>query len=184
MAAMSVGKRIESFRKKKELTIENLAEKSGVKLQIIQAIENEEVVPSIGTMIKLARALGLRLGSFMDDQFKEDPLIVRKADRAERLQKSASSSDGYEYYSLGEGKPDRHTEPFYVVIDSKENHTSSHEGEEFIYVVSGQLELTCGKTVEILNPGDTAYYDSLVPHSLRSAGTAPAEIVAVVMTPF
>ena len=71
-----------------------------------------------------------------------------------------------------------------MVIDSKENHTSSHEGEEFIYVVSGQLELTCGKTVEILNPGDTAYYDSLVPHSLRAAGTAPAEIVAVVMTPF
>ena len=173
---MSVGKRIESFRKTKEITIEDLAKRSGVKLQIVQAIENEEVVPSIGVMIKL--------GSFMDDQFKEDPLIVRKADRAERLQKSASSSDGYEYYSLGEGKPDRHTEPFYVVIDSKENHTSSHEGEEFIYVVSGQLELTCGNTVEILNPGDTAYYDSLVPHSLRAAGTAPAEIVAVVMTPF
>ena len=94
---MSVGKRIESFRKTKEITIEDLAKRSGVKLQIIQAIENEEVVPSIGVMIKLARALGLRLGSFMDDQFKEDPLIVRKADRAERLQKSASSSDGYEY---------------------------------------------------------------------------------------
>ena len=66
---MSVGKRIESFRQRKDLSIEALAEAAGIKTQVLQAIESGDVYPAIGVLIKLARALGLRLGSFMDDQF-------------------------------------------------------------------------------------------------------------------
>lgn len=181
---MSVGKRIESFRKKKELTIEALAQAAGVKAPVLQAIENEEVVPAIGVMVKLARALGQRLGSFMDDQFREDPLIVHKTDRDSCRQTVGSSDNPYEYYSLGKGKPDRHTEPFYVVIPPGDIPLSSHEGEEFIFVQKGKLELHCGKSVEVLGEGDSAYYNSLLPHSLKAAGNQSAEIVAIVFTPF
>lgn len=179
---MSVGKRIESFRKQKELSIKALSEASGVKVPVLEAIEKEEVVPAIGVMVRLARALGQRLGSFMDDQFQEDPLIVRESDRKTRPG-MGSSGLPYEYFSLGRGKPDRHIEPFYIVISTNEIETSTHEGEEFIYVLSGQLELHCGKSVNILNPGDSAYYNSLLPHALRAVGTEPAEIIASVFTP-
>lgn len=181
---MSVGKRIESFRQRKDLSVEALAEAAGIKTQVLQAIENDDVYPAIGVLIKLARALGLRLGSFMDDQFKEDPLVVLKAKRIGRRQNIGSNANPYEYYSLGQGKPDRHMEPFYVVVGPNEMPLSSHEGEEFIYVVQGSLELRCGNKVQVLEPGDSVYYNSLLPHSLRAAGSDTAEIVATVFTPF
>lgn len=181
---MSVGKRIESFRQRKEMSVDELAKLTGVKTQILEAIERGEVFPAIGVLIKLARALGQRLGSFMDDQFKEDPLVVLKKDRDCRRQKIASNANPYEYYSLGQGKPDRHLEPFYVIIGSDEMPLSSHEGEEFIHVIKGRLELRCGNKVQVLEAGDSVYYNSLLPHALRSVGPDSAEIVASVFTPF
>jgi len=181
---MSVGKRIETFRIKKELSVEKLAELAGISVQVLRAIEKDEVTPAIGVLVKLARSLGQRLGSFMDDQFQMDPLIVRKQDRASRIQNERANLHAYEYSSLGQGKPDRHAEPFYVRITSKEHEIASHEGEEFLYVVSGQLELVCGNRTEVLNPGDTAYYNSLLPHSLRTMTDEPVELVAVIVTPF
>lgn len=181
---MSVGKRIESFRQRKEMSVEELARVAGVKTQVLQAIESGDVYPAIGVLIKLARALGQRLGSFMDDQFKDDPLVVLKAERDCRRQSVGSNANPYEYYSLGQGKPDRHMEPFYVIVGSNEMPLSSHEGEEFIYVIKGRLELRCGNKVQVLEPGDSVYYNSLLPHVLKSVGPDSAEIVATVFTPF
>lgn len=181
---MSVGKRIESFRQRKEMSVEELARVAGVKTQVLQAIESGDVYPAIGVLIKLARALGQRLGSFMDDQFKDDPLVVLKAERDCRRQSVGSNANPYEYYSLGQGKPDRHMEPFYVIVGSNEMPLSSHEGEEFIYVIKGRLELRCGNKVQVLEPGDSVYYNSLLPHVLKSIGPDSAEIVATVFTPF
>ena len=181
---MSVGKRIESFRQRKEMSVDELAKVAGVKTQVLEAIEREDVFPAIGVLIKLARALGQRLGSFMDDQFKEDPLVVLKAERDRRRQSIGSNANPYEYYSLGQGKPDRHMEPFYVIIGPNEMPLSSHEGEEFIYVIKGRLELRCGNKVQVLEAGDSVYYNSLLPHVLKSVGPDSAEIVATVFTPF
>ena len=180
---MSVGKRIESFRQRKEMSVDELAKLTGVKTQILEAIERGEVFPAIGVLIKLARALGQRLGSFMDDQFKEDPLVVLKKDRDCRRQKIASNANPYEYYSLGQGKPDRHLEPFYVIIGSDEMPLSSHEGEEFIYVLSGLVEIKYGKDIYTLKPGESIYYDSIVAHHVHTANNEKAKILAVVYTP-
>lgn len=166
------------------MSVEELARVAGVKTQVLQAIESGDVYPAIGVLIKLARALGQRLGSFMDDQFKDDPLVVLKAERDCRRQSVGSNANPYEYYSLGQGKPDRHMEPFYVIVGSNEMPLSSHEGEEFIYVIKGRLELRCGNKVQVLEPGDSVYYNSLLPHVLKSIGPDSAEIVATVFTPF
>ncbi len=166
------------------MSVEELARVAGVKTQVLQAIESGDVYPAIGVLIKLARALGQRLGSFMDDQFKDDPLVVLKAERDCRRQSVGSNANPYEYYSLGQGKPDRHMEPFYVIVGSNEMPLSSHEGEEFIYVIKGRLELRCGNKVQVLEPGDSVYYNSLLPHVLKSVGPDSAEIVATVFTPF
>jgi len=75
-------------------------------------------------------------------------------------------------------------EPFYVIIGPNEMPLSSHEGEEFIYVIKGMLELRCGNKVQVLEAGDSVYYNSLLPHVLKSVGPDSAEIVATVFTPF
>ncbi|HNX35567.1 MAG TPA: XRE family transcriptional regulator [Kiritimatiellia bacterium] len=181
-----VAERVRSFRERLQMTVEVLAEKSGVSAGVVAAIEAGEVYPALGVMVKLSRALGQRLGTFMDDQYQPDPVIVRADARAgERTSHKAGASDGFCYFPLGRGKTDRHMEPFYIEIaaDAKAL-VSSHEGEEFIVVVSGEVELEYGGAVQILKPGDSAYYNSVVQHLVKPANGQPAKIYAVVYMPF
>jgi len=90
------------------------------------------------------------------------------------------------YSSLGRGKTDRHMEPFFITMNPEpeaDRKLSFHEGEEFIVVVSGQVRLTYGREVSVLNPGDSIYYNSVVPHNLSAAGAEPASIYAVLYFP-
>ena len=61
---------------------------------------------------------------------------------------------------------------------------SSHEGEEFIYVLEGEIEVIYGKDSFIIGPGDTIFYDSAVPHHLHASGEDKAKILAVLYTPY
>ena len=132
--------------------------------------------------MKLSRALGQRVGTFMDDQFQPDPIVVRSADRME--ENSAKAADGhYHYFPLGKGKTDRHMEPMFIRITPDDiQKTSSHEGEEFIVVVSGKIIVKYGKEERILDVGDSAYFNAVVPHYV-GAIDGPAEIYAVIYTP-
>jgi quercetin dioxygenase-like cupin family protein len=75
-------------------------------------------------------------------------------------------------------------EPFIVDIEPEAvQEKSTHEGEEFVHVLSGQLSLEYGRDASILNAGDSVYYDSIVPHRLLSADKKPVRILAVIYTP-
>ncbi len=181
-----IGTRVSTFRERLGLSPEELARNAGMEASLLSAIEAGKVYPPLGIMIRLARALGQRLGTFLDDQTSPDPLIVRRQDRQEETAAHKSGSSGhYHYYSLGKGKTDRHMEPLFVVIEpsAEEKKLSSHEGEELVIVVSGRVELLYGREKHELLPGDSIYYNSIVPHYLGAADEAPAEIYAVIYTP-
>ncbi|MCL2786068.1 MAG: XRE family transcriptional regulator [Methanomassiliicoccaceae archaeon] len=182
-ATDKLGKRVRTYREKLGLTAEELSTNAGLSLSLINDIENGTTYPPIGSMIKLSRALGQRVGTFMDDQFVKDPLIVRHDARKEETSSHRGAGGHYHYFPLGKGKTDRHMEPLYIVIEEGESEElSSHEGEEFVIVVSGEVKLVYGKEVHTLKAGDTVYYNSLVPHFLGSAG-GPAEIFAIIYAP-
>ncbi|MGE4506135.1 MAG: helix-turn-helix domain-containing protein, partial [Desulfovibrionaceae bacterium] len=69
-----VGQRIRSFREKAELTLNDLAARTGLDEPFLKAIEDEDCYPSLQPLVKIARALGVRLGTFLDDQVSSDPL--------------------------------------------------------------------------------------------------------------
>jgi mannose-6-phosphate isomerase-like protein (cupin superfamily) len=99
-----------------------------------------------------------------------------------------TSSDGgvLGFFSLASGKTARHMEPFLIDVDpaGDEHHSlSTHEGEEFIHVMDGSIEVEYGKDLHVLGAGDSIYYDSIVPHQVRAHGGAPARILAVVYAP-
>ena len=78
-------------------------------------------------------------------------------------------------------------EPFIVDIEPAEPSDymlSSHEGEEFIYVMEGKIEINYGKDIFLLNAGDSIYMDSVVLHNVHAANNLPAKILAVIYTPF
>ena len=182
----SVGKRIRMFREKLDMSIYDLSRKSGVAEKLINQIEKGKVLPALGVLTKLSRALGQRLGTFMDDQFKPDPIITRAADvEAKKVAKEGTNELGYASHSLAIGKPDRHMDPFRIEFEANGvDEVSSHEGEELIICLAGKVELTYGNGKTVLEPGDTAYYNSVVKHGLRAMGGEPASIYGIVFMPF
>jgi len=183
-----VGERIRAFREKQNLSLADLAGRTGLDEAFLSAVETEDLYPSLGPLLKIARALGVRLGTFLDDHVSRDPLIIRVGERTSEMamRVDGSLNASHMYSSLGRGKSDRHMEPFFIVMHpeaEQDKKLSSHEGEEFIVVVSGQVQLTYGREVTLLNPGDSIYYNSVVPHNLSAAGAEPASIYAVLYFP-
>ena len=181
-----LGERIRTYRERLGMTVGVLSQQSGVDNGVIAAIESGDVYPVLGVMIKLSRALGQRLGTFMDDQYRPDPIIMRAGERAsDRISHRAGGAGGFEYFPLSSGKTDRHMEPFYIEIAGNANaQLSTHEGEELIIVITGEVELMYGGERHLLQAGDSAHYNSVVPHIVKSVGDSPASIYGVVFTPF
>jgi transcriptional regulator with XRE-family HTH domain len=182
-----MGSRVSKFREIKRLTAEQLAERAGIEANIITRIEKDELKPSLATLLKISRAMGIRLANFLDDSVGPDPIVVRASDRdvlgETELSSGADAPTSLEFHSLGRGKIDRHMEPFYIEIVPKppgQVKVSQHEGEEFIVVMSGKVELQYQKETYILEPGDSAYYSSDVPHRLVALNDEKAEIIAVI----
>lgn len=181
-----VGTRIRTYRERLGMSVSALAEKSGIDEAVIDSIEKGLVMPALGVLTKVSRSLGQRLGTFTDDQFKPDPVITRAADlEAKKVAGEGLNDFGYASHSLAQGKPDRHMDPFRIEFAADGvDAVSSHEGEELIICISGEVELTYGNEKTVLRAGDTAYYNSVVRHSLRAVGGQPASIYGIVFMPF
>lgn len=184
-----VGERIRKVRESRKITTVDLAERAGLNPDLVAGLENNEMPPSLAPLIKIARVLGVRLGTFLDDVDSLGPVISRAGSpvKAVRFSGSAGAVSGeLDFYSLAHNKAGRHMEPFVIDIhgsSSKEIKSSSHEGEEFIYVLQGRVEIFYGKETYLLEAGDSIYLDSIVDHHVHSKN-GEAKILAVVYTPY
>jgi quercetin dioxygenase-like cupin family protein len=91
------------------------------------------------------------------------------------------------YYALSQDKSGRHMEPFLIDVQPAKYADfalSTHEGEEFIFVMEGVIEINYGKDVFILEKGDSIYYDSIVAHHVHAGNENPARILGVIYTPY
>ena len=184
-----IGHKIQGLRESKNLSIEEIAERSGLSVHQVTSIEEDQHLPSLGPLIKIARALGVRLGTFLDDNDELGPVISRAEDRISSISFSNDAADArkhMEYHPLAKQKAGRHMEPFIVDIQPDEEKTfqlSAHEGEEFIYVMEGDVEIDYGKQTFTLHEGDSIYYDSIVKHHVHGVQGQRAKILAVIYIP-
>ena len=185
-----VGQKIKAIREAKQISVEEIVERTGLAQEQIERIEGNIDIPSLAPLIKIARALGVRLGTFLDDQDETGAVVCRKEEHADN---SISFSNNalcarthMQYHSLSASKADRHMEPFIIDVEATDDMSyelSSHEGEEFIYVMEGALEVAYGKKHHVIEAGDSIYYDSIVPHHVHGYKGQAAKILAVVYTP-
>lgn len=186
-----LGTKIQQIRENREMSVEELAAESQCSKEVIESIESGELIPSLTPLIKIARVLGVRLGTFLDDAPQTGPVMV-KSGKSEHVIHFSGKEDhpdtsALDFYALASGKADRHMEPFMIDVHppaSKDYKLSSHEGEEFIYVMNGEIEILYGQDSYLLSAGDSIYYDSIVPHDLHASGKEDAKILAIVYTPF
>lgn len=171
-----VGEKIKSLRENKGISIEELAERSGLAIEQIERIENNIDLPSLAP-------------PFLDDQDETGPVVSRKMEATDTISFSNNaihSRKHMQYHSLSKSKADRHMEPFIIDVAPTQDSDfvlSSHEGEEFIMVMEGVMEISYGKSTYLLEEGDSIYYDSIVPHHVHAYEGQAAKILAVIYTP-
>lgn len=178
--ASLLGERIRMAREWKGFTIEEVALKTGLEKETLQMAEAGEVSLPLGSLIKVAKSLSLRLADVIARG--REPFTVHRSGEGRSLHRFGGSTSGYgySYESLAPNKKGKTMEPFLVTLYPQETLTpSSHEGQEFIFVLDGEIEVTLEGNKSILRKGDAIYYDSLDEHLVKAHGTELARIVAV-----
>jgi transcriptional regulator with XRE-family HTH domain len=187
--AHGLGEKVRTIRESRSMTGEQLAERADLAAELVAQIESGSLIPSLSPLIRIARALGVRLGTFMDVEESAGP-VVSRAGQHERVVRFSGrdrpSHSDLDFFSLAANKAGRHMEPFLIDIhplSAQSARPSAHEGEEFIYVLTGEVEVAYGRDIYRVKAGDSIYYDSIVPHHVHSTGDQEARVVAVVYAP-
>lgn len=187
-AMVAVGERVKNLREKAGLSLQEFADRLGFSSALINQIENHMVSPPLGALMKISRTLGVSVGEIWGEGVGE-PYILTRRDEGRTVSRFASKEGinyGYSYQSLGSGMKNRHIESFVVTLEPptvKQPQPSGHEGEEFLYVVEGTVEIFLDGHTDLMEPGDSIQYDARIPHRVSCHGDCPAKIVAVVWSP-
>ena len=186
-----LGKKITTLREAHHLSAQDLADRCSCDVSVIEGLEDGKLPPSLAPLIKITRALGVRLGTLMDDDEAFGPAYINvdQMEEVARMKSLQTSSDAGElsYFSLAAGRPSRHMDPFIITVDpaeESEHELVGHEGEEWLFGMEGCIEIEYGSELIVLHPGESIYYDSIVPHQVRAHDGQKARFLAVVYTPF
>jgi transcriptional regulator with XRE-family HTH domain len=171
----AVGASIRAARKRRRLTLQELADRTGVSVSMLSMLERGVASPSIGTLVSVSSALGLHMAQLFQDPAAHPPSPVRRLAEQVTVQAAEGVSRRLVHTDL-----DHDLE---MVVNEYEPGTSSaaapvhHEGMEFGLIISGTLTVRLGDTEYVLAPGDGISYDSTTPHVLSNHGPAKARAV-------
>lgn len=181
---LNIGHKIRKLRKEGRLTLQDLSDASGLSKPLLSQIENNQVIPPIATLLKIAKGLKIGIHFFFEEEGdRQKFVLLRGGDlQSSRRRTGNDAPQSYLYHSLAPGMRQKSMEPFLVEFEAGEWNESvlyRHDGEEFIYLLEGELEFHFGLEVMILKPGDSIYYDSAEAHGYISLGSKKAKAVAV-----
>ena len=179
-----VGERLRAARQAKRLTLEALAEEAGLSTAFLSRLERGEAAASIGSLIRISGALGLALAEI----FAEPSLAARKPytliRRGARAEPAPLHASGYSYVPLGgDFARDLALDAFELEFPAgaaEEMPMVSHAGEEFLYLLSGRIELRIGADRLVMQAGDSLHFDCSQPHMGRNLGPTPARLLMIV----
>jgi transcriptional regulator with XRE-family HTH domain len=176
----SFGVRLKELRLQRGWTLQDLAGQSGLSKTFISRLESGSRQASIAAVLTLARVFGISLASMFESEVATEPCLIVRG--AEAIWKSAQ---GLTYTPLSNAARFFNLQPIRINISPsrKGNEHFHHDGEEWIYLLSGRLTLSlAGKSYD-LKAGDAAHFDSRLPHRLIAKGSQDAEVL-LVASPF
>ncbi len=179
-----IAKNIGILRKKKKITLQQLADLTGLTKGYLSKIERSAKSPPYSTLNKVARALGVDVSYLINEIVEEsgDPRIAFVKKNQGKIVETVGSPYGYAYQTLASAKPGKNMEPYIIEPAFEEKAVFQHEGEEFLYVLEGTHEFIYDGTTYLMEEGDSVYFDSGVPHTGRSVGKKRAKMLAVMFS--
>ncbi len=185
--ALNLGNKIRRLRRKKALTLQNVSDLSGLSKSLLSQIENSFTAPPIATLLKISRALEIKIGYFFQDPPVSSRIsVVRHKDRKATVPLHSRANGikvGYQYESLAYPMAEKNMEPFMIEIEPREAEDMifyNHRGEECLFVLEGRMEFRGADRVIELDYLDCLYFDSNIPHALRGLNGKPARALGVI----
>lgn len=180
---LAVGPRIRALREAAGLSLRKLASLTGLSVGFLSQVERGQSSIALSTLHGVAAALGQSMAEFFGDAPAEpaDDAVIftltRSADRSRRV-----ASSGWHYEMLSARMPGLVLEPMLVSIEpgGPMETPTGHEGEEFSYVLRGELVYRIGDEEYRLGAGDSLYLRSNTPHAIYNDGTETAVVISVV----
>ncbi len=182
----NIGEKIKYFREKHKLSSSDITAITGISAELLEKIEKFDAAVSVATLLKLANAFGVGVACFFEDSVENEEIAVTRSEERIKIDRRSHHRQGeirYLYEALATKKSDKQMDPFLIEfpkIDINEMVFVSHKGEEFLYVLEGELEFRTSDRVEILKTGDSIYFESEIEHSFRSLDGKNARAVVVV----
>jgi len=175
----SFGAKMKQLRQTRKISFEQLANKTGFSQRYLKEIEEGITIPPVSAVIQIAKAFSVDSGSFLSAEEQE-------ASQRRRRESFFKRTQAYSYKTLTPEAEQKHMKAFLVTIDPKENHRMveyRHEGEEFLYVLKGQVEVRVGENQNLLKKGETLHFDSGITHKLSNLSDEEAKLLVVIYTP-
>ena len=179
LTKMSIGARVKMLRENRSMEMEHLAEESGQSVEYLIKLENDEFRPAVAVLLSLARAL--KVDSMLLLQDAEKPHHEQR--RAEAVQKR---NENYAYELLAPGHLQKFLKSFLVTIEpgtKLDGPGYQHQGEEFHYVLKGEVIVEVEGALHHLHRNESLYFDSSKVHKLSNPSSGVTEILVVLYTP-
>ena len=178
---LEIGRRLKGLRNIMGFSAEKMAENMKLNVEEYNEHERGQRDFSFSFLFNAANILGVDIVDIISGETPKltTCAIVRKGEGYDIMRQ-----DAYDYKHLAFTFSKKKAEPFLVTVESKKDDAvdlHSHEGQEFDYILSGKMEFHLGDMVNVLNEGDSVYYDSGVPHAMKAAGGEALKFIAVVM---
>jgi transcriptional regulator with XRE-family HTH domain len=182
---LDVGGKLRRLREDHGLSLADLSRRSTLAEAALRDYEDGRAVPAVGDLLSIANVLGVSIGHFFQTRIPDKRVeVVRSAERwTVKARSEAGGVLNYRYQSLSHGLTEKLMQPFIVEVPAGQDsalNRSQHEGEEFLFILAGVLEVEIGGEKHRLEPGDAIYYDSRQPHTLRALEGATARLIACI----
>jgi transcriptional regulator with XRE-family HTH domain len=163
MSSLKIGTHLRKIRIQQNRTIQEIADQCELSKSMVSKIETNTVVPSVSTLVKLAKSLGTNVSAFLDENGEPTSVVTRAGQAQENL---VQTDRGYYIHPYAPNYMSKMMQPFLMLAKKKDvrEHHVSHRGEEFVHVLEGRMKFHVGDVEYLLEKGDSLYFNSLVEH--------------------
>lgn len=178
-----IGEKIHALRMRKKMGLVELGRHTGLSPALLSKLERSKIYPPLPTLLRIALVFGVGLDFFFRDETKQRSVaVMRKADRKRFPNRAGADPVSYFFESLEFNATERKLSAYlaeFEPVSAEEAEIHQHEGAEFLYVFAGTLILGHGRQEIRLDAGDSAYFDSSVPHTYRRSGRNRCQAIVV-----
>ena len=182
----AIGNKLRRLRLRKSMGLLELSKHTGLSPALLSKLERDVMHPTLPTLLRISMVFSVGLEYFFNPEPRPVLEIVRKKDRLRFPESPDAARVAYYFESLDFPVPNRALNSYlaeFEPVDAEHSRLHEHPGVEFLYVLSGKLELRAGEDKHELAEGDAVYFDCSVPHGYRRIGSRRTAALVVALGP-